>query len=129
MKKVILDTNAISALFRGSENVLRFISQAETVYISAIVLGELYTGFKHGSKEEQNRQWLTKLLEKPTVQTVDVSNETAEIYSDIMKALRKMGTPIPTNDVWLAAQAFETGSVLITLDKHFKNVQGLRLAF
>ena len=128
MKKVLIDTNAISAFFRGNEEVLAIISGAEIVYMSVIVLGELYAGFKQGAKEKQNRQLLARFLAKPTVQVFDVSNETAEIFSDIMHTLRKNGTPIPTNDVWLAAQAFETGSALITFDNHFKNIHGLRLA-
>ena len=128
MKKVLLDTNAINAFFRGSEEVLALIANAETVYMSVIVVGELYTGFKCGAKEKQNREWFAKFLAKPTVQVLDVTHETGEIYSDVMLDFRKNGTPIPTNDVWLAAQAFETGSALVTFDKHFKNIHGLRLA-
>jgi tRNA(fMet)-specific endonuclease VapC len=128
MKKVILDTNAVSTFFRGNEEVLATISGAEAVYMSVIVLGELYTGFKNGTKEKHNRLWLSQFLAKPTVQVFDVTIGTADIFSVIMHALRKKGTPIPINDIWLAAQAFETGSALVTFDSHFKHIQGLRLA-
>jgi tRNA(fMet)-specific endonuclease VapC len=128
MKKILIDTNAISEFFLGNEEVLAKIAEAEIIYISVVVLGELYAGFKNGTREKQNRQWLKQFCAKPSIQIADVTNETAEIFSDIMHSLRKKGKPIPTNDVWLAAQAFETGSAFITFDKHFTNIHGLRLA-
>ena len=125
--KVLLDTNALSALWNGDERVLDALGQAECVFMSIIVLGELFAGFRGGTRMKENRARLAGFLAKPTVHTLELSTETAEVYGQIKDALKKAGTPIPINDVWLSAQAIETGSVLITFDNHFGNVAGIRL--
>ena len=76
---------------------------------------------------KENRARLAGFLAKPTVRTLELSTETAEVYGQIKDALKISGTPIPINDIWLSAQAIETGSVLITFDNHFGNVSGIRL--
>lgn len=68
-----------------------------------------------------------EFLSKPTVRTLELSIETADIYGQIKDGLRKAGTPIPINDVWLSAQAVENGAVLVTFDSHFTKVPGVRL--
>ena len=125
--KVLLDTNALSALWSGDERILDALGQAECVFMSIIVLGELFAGFRGGTRIKENRARLAGLLAKPTVRTLELSTETAEVYGQIKNALKRAGTPIPINDVWLSAQAIETGSVLITFDNHFGNVSGIRL--
>ncbi len=127
MKKIILDTNAYVAFLAGDSAVLDALAQAEIVYISAIVLGELYAGFKGGRKESDNRTQLDVFLKKSTVHVVNVTQETADVFGAIKSSLKKTGTPIPINDVWIAAHATETGAVLITYDTHFSKVHGLRL--
>ena len=125
--KVLLDTNALSALWNGDERVLEALGQAECVLVSIVVLGELFAGFRGGSRMKENRARLTGLLVKPTVRTLELSIETAEVYGQIKDTLKRAGTPVPINDVWLSAQAIETGSVLITFDSHFRKVPGVRL--
>ena len=125
--KVLLDTNALSALWSGDERVLEALGQAECVFMSIIVLGELFAGFRGGTRIKENRVRLEGFLAKPTVRTLELSTETAEVYGQIKDALKRAGTPIPINDIWLSAQAIETGSVLITFDRHFGNVRGIRL--
>lgn len=127
MKKILLDTNAYSAFFSGNEDVLEALSEAEVVLMSVIVLGELFAGFQGGTKFSRNKALLEDFLSKPTVQLLDVSRETAEIFGEIKHQLKKEGTPIPLNDVWLAAQALETGARLVSLDSHFGKVKGLRM--
>ncbi len=127
MKKILLDTNAYTHYLRGDEHILTTLDKAETVYFSIFVLGELYAGFKGGNKEKQNLQLLEKFLEKSKVTILDASEETAEIFGGIKDALKKAGTPIPINDVWIASHAIETGAVLISYDAHFTKVQGVRL--
>ena len=127
MKKVILDTNAYSALFQGDEKVLDAIGSADVVFVSVIVLGELFAGFCGGSQESANRKRLNKFLSKPTVRILQVSKETAEIFGTVKHQLKSAGTPIPLNDVWIAAHALENGASLITLDRHFNKVPGIRL--
>ena len=125
--KVLLDTNALSALWNGDERVLDALGQAECAFMSIIVLGELFAGFRAGTRLKENRARLAEFLAKPTVRTLELSTETAEVYGQIKDALRRSSTPVPINDIWLSAQAIETGSVLITFDNHFGNVLGVRL--
>ena len=103
------------------------MSHADLVYLSVFVLGELYAGFKAGSKEAANRELLERFLTRATVRIVAATKETAEVFAEIKHALRKAGTPLPLNDVWIAAHAIETGSVLATFDSHFEKIAGLRL--
>ena len=127
MKSIVLDTSAYSNLMVGSEIVMTAIAESETVYMSIFVLGELYAGFKGGNKEEQNGAILKKLLKKPSVKILNATKETAEIFAATKHRLQKKGTPIPINDIWIAAHTFESGSVLVTFDKHFDVVDGLRI--
>jgi len=127
MKKILLDTNAYVRFLRGDEKVMTYLAQADSVYMSVFVLGELYAGFKAGNKERDNRQILERFLLKPTVSVLDATMETADVFGLIMASLKKSGTPIPINDVWIAAHALETGSILVTYDDHFAVIPGLRL--
>lgn len=127
MKKILLDTNAYAAFFSGEQPVFDALAQAEIVFISVIVLGELYAGFKGGSKEKENKQQLAAFLNRSTVQVLDVTSETAALFGDIKNRLKKAGMPLPINDVWIAAHVLETGSVLITYDEHFTKIPGLRI--
>jgi len=127
MKKILLDTNAYVRFLRGDEKVMGCLARADTVYMSVFVLGELFAGFKAGSKEKGNKQLLERFLLKPTVSVLDATMDTADIFGFIMASLRKSGTPIPINDVWIAAQCLETGSLLVTYDNHFAQIPGLRL--
>ena len=127
MKKVLLDTNAYTALRRGDEAILDVLGRADTVFMSAIVLGELHAGFKGGSKEVLNRKELVEFNSQPTVRILHVTQETAEIFGTIKHRLKTAGTPIPINDVWIAAHATEAGAFLVTHDDHFATVPGLLL--
>lgn len=127
MKKVLLDTNAYSGYLAGDKTVFQAIAEAESVFLSVIVLGELYAGFRGGTKFKFNIEILNKFLLKPTVNVLSVTEETSTVFGQIKNDLKQAGTPIPINDVWLASQAIESGSVLITYDDHFSNVAGLRI--
>jgi tRNA(fMet)-specific endonuclease VapC len=127
VRKIVLDTCAYTRLLVGEEDVLDAISAAETVYISVFVLGELYAGFTGGSRERENKAFLQRFLLKPTVKILNATSETAEIFGLVKSNLKKAGKPLPINDVWIAAHAIETGSVVITVDAHFAVVPGLRL--
>ena len=103
------------------------LAHADLVYLSVFVLGELYTGFKGGGKETANRALLDRFLRRPTVQMLAATRETAEVFAEIKNTLRQAGTPLPLNDVWIAAHTVETGSILATFDAHFRQIAGLRL--
>jgi tRNA(fMet)-specific endonuclease VapC len=127
MKRLVLDTNAYSALRKGDQKVFDAICEAEKIYISAIVMGELYAGFYNGVKIRENIKQLRNFLDKSPVEPAFVTDETAEIYGHLFTALRKKGTPLPLNDIWIAAQTMELGAVLISFDKHFERISGLRI--
>jgi tRNA(fMet)-specific endonuclease VapC len=127
MKKILLDTNAYSYYLRGNQDVLKILGDADVVYMSIFVLCELFTGFKGGDKEQQNKENIYLFLRKPLVNVLDATIETAEIFGLIKNNLKIKGIPIPINDIWVAAHAIETGSILITYDDHFKNIENIRL--
>lgn len=125
--KILLDTSAYTSLLAGNRAVLEILGAADTVYMSVLVLGELYAGFRGGRKERENRDRLEAFLTRPTVKILHATRETAELFGAVKDTLRRAGTPIPTNDVWIAAQAIETGSRLLSTDAHFRRVPGLYL--
>jgi len=126
--KVLIDTNAYSELMRGKEEIASFLDSAEVVYLSVVVAGELSAGFKGGDQERRNRSILKEFIQeggKTVLLPVDM--ETAERFGLIKDSLSRKGTPIPINDIWIAAQCMQTGSVLLSLDSHFSQVGGLLL--
>jgi tRNA(fMet)-specific endonuclease VapC len=127
MSKILLDTNCYTAFLAGDHDVLQALTEAQTTFVSIFVLGELYAGFKGGTREKENRNILGKFLKKPSVVTIDASIETAKLFGIIKDMLKQAGRPIPINDVWIAAHALEFGAELVTHDKHFLNIPGLRL--
>ncbi|OGG17357.1 twitching motility protein PilT [Candidatus Gottesmanbacteria bacterium RIFCSPHIGHO2_02_FULL_39_14] len=126
MKKVLVDSDAYTSLIKGSTDVRSELETAHKIYMSVIVLGELLAAFKKGRREKENLKILKKFLLKATVEIIEVGKETAEVYANIKSFLEKEGKPIPINDLWIASQTLETGSALITYDKHFLNIPGLR---
>ncbi len=127
MRSILLDTNAYTAVLAGDERVLEALARADTTYMSVVTVGELHAGFRGGSRFIINREQLASFLSKPTVQTLDVGPESAEIYGQLDDTLRRAGTPIPSNMLWLAAQAIQTGSVVISFNDHFREIPGVRL--
>lgn len=127
MKKILLDTNAYTRLFRGDKDVLEALGLVDTVFMSVFVLGELYAGFKGGNRESENRAQLDDFLRRPTVRILTATRETSDIFGTIKDRIKKAGTPIPINDVWIAAHATESGSHLMTYDTHFADITGLLL--
>ena len=127
MKSILLDTSAYSALLAGDSQVFDVVTGAQIVYLSVFVLGELHAGFRGGRKERDNRERLAAFMDKPTVKILLGTPDTAEIFGKIKDRLRKAGTPIPINDVWIAAHAIQSGTQVITFDEHFKKVSGLWL--
>ncbi len=120
--KVMLDTSAYSAFLRGNGEIKRALQEADEIYLNAIVLGELYSGFAQGSREKKNREILRDFLSSPRIQIAGLDEETAERYAAIITYLRSKGTPIPTNDLWIAATAMQYGLKLLTTDGHYRSV-------
>lgn len=123
--KLCLDTCAYSRLGLQPAGLMDCIDEAETVYLSSIVLGELFAGFSLGKREKENREALVRFLDLPAVEVVNIDAAIADRYGILIKILRKQGTPIPSNDIWIAASTLETGSRLVTYDSHFGCIPGL----
>ena len=123
--RVLLDSNAYSEFMRGNSHAGEIVRAAEEILISAIVLGEQLYGFRHGPRLGQNLAELRSFLERPYVSFLPVGPVTADRYARIMVSLRAKGRPIPTNDVWIAAHAMESGADLVSADRHFEHVEGI----
>ena len=127
MRRLLIDTNIYSYALRGDDGVVEVLKKAEHIGISVISIGELLSGFKGGDREQKNREELEKFLDSPRVIVYSVDEDTSEFYAEILNNLRDMGTPVPTNDIWIAAVAFQNGLKLFTKDEHFKAIAGLSL--
>jgi len=126
-ERILLDTNAWTDLRRGQPTVTRLVRTANRVLMSAIVVGELEFGFRRGTRTEDNLALLERFLGMSHVRFLYVTRTTSDRFGRVMAKLREEGTPIPTNDVWIAAHVLETGATLVSRDEHFERVYGLPL--
>ena len=123
--KILLDTNAYVGFKVGANAVVDIIVKSQHIVFSPVVLGELMFGFYNGTRFKQNMEDLNEFLRHEIVELIPLGEITADRYSRIAHQLRKQGTPIPTNDIWIAAQAMEQGAEPITSDRHFEQLPGL----
>ena len=123
--KVLLDTSAYVGFKRNLVEVVEIIIKSELILFSPVVLGELMFGFRNGTRFKENMDDLNKLLRHEVVKVVEIGEITSDRYSRIAAQLKRQGTPIPTNDIWIAAQTMEHGAELITSDPHFEKINGL----
>jgi tRNA(fMet)-specific endonuclease VapC len=124
--RVALDTNRMTDLFRGDAELAEQLGIVEEVWIPLIVLGEIKAGFRGGSQQRHNEGLLHKLLAKPTVDVLLPNQETAENYARLFVQLKQAGTPIPDNDLWIAALVLQHNLLLITRDRHFERIPQLQ---
>lgn len=125
MRPVLIDTNAYAAFKRGDKNMLAIIQHIETIAISPIILGELLAGFEGGNRTKKNKEELQLFLDSPRVRFFNITSDTAHYFSHIVSSLKRKGRPIPTNDIWIAAQSLEQGWIICTFDNHFQEIDGL----
>jgi tRNA(fMet)-specific endonuclease VapC len=129
VSRVLVDTSAYSAHLRGQPEVKATLQRAAELCVSAISLGELRAGFRKGTKVRQNEGLLQRFLASPRVRVVPVDEETADRYAVIHDQLRRAGTPVGSNDLWIAASALQHGLRLLTLDADFQRIPGLVVDF
>jgi tRNA(fMet)-specific endonuclease VapC len=110
---------------KGDSDVVAALKRIDQIGIATISIGELYSGFKGGRHEKKNRMELGIFLDPPRVTVFNIEVETADFYASILDNLKSNGTPIPTNDIWIAAVAFQNGCKLFSKDRHFCVVPGL----
>ena len=125
MKTLCLDTSAYSNFKAGHPQTAEVITQCRSVTVPAVVLGELRAGFRLGTRYEKNESELREFLSNPAVRVLDVDNDAAHNYAEIVVELRRKGTPIPTNDIWIAALAMREGATVLTFDAHFDTIGSL----
>lgn len=123
--KIMLDTSAYVAFKRNAIEMVEIIVGAELILFSPVVLGELMFGFRNGTRFKKNMSDFNNFLDHEAVELVQMGRTTSDRYSRIAAQLKQQGTPIPTNDIWIAAQTMEHGAELITSDRHFERIDGL----
>ncbi len=126
MMRLALDTNCYTEMCKGDEDVVELVEFAETVVLPFVVVAELRAGFAVGARTRQNERVLQRFLSKPGVDVVFASDATTQQYAQVYAQLRTQGTPIPTNDIWIAAIVLEHQLVLCTRDEHFDHLPQVR---
>ena len=122
MTRILVDTSAYSAFFRGHAGVKTLFQKVDEIVLSPIVLGELRAGFIAGAHRRKNGRELDLFLRSSRVSIVSIDEETSGYYAAIVHGLRIAGTPVPTNDIWIAASAMQHGLRVITTDRHFAKI-------
>ncbi len=117
--KLALDSNRYADLCRDVASVVEAVEHADEVWLPFIVLGELRAGFAAGNQGPRNEAVLRRFLLKPGVGVLYADDQTTHHYATVYRQLRRQGTPIPTNDMWIAALALQHSLVLCARDKHF----------
>nr|UXE44315.1 ribonuclease VapC4 [uncultured bacterium] len=125
MRQALLDTSFYSAMMKRHDGAVRLVRSATGIALNPVILGELRYGFANGNLREQNERILSEFLDEPYVTLLPIDNVTSEFYALISSTLRKVGKPIPTNDIWIAASAMQHGCDLLTLDGHFEHISNL----
>ena len=127
MTAVAIDTNAYAAFRKGDADAIEVLTMVDHIVVPTVVLGELHAGFALGKRTATNERDLARFLASPRVEVRAVDERTSVVYGGVFMQLRKQGTPIPTNDIWIAACALVAGTPLFTFDAHFAYVDQLLL--
>jgi predicted nucleic acid-binding protein len=122
VSRYCLDTSAYSRFQRGDDRVVEILDRAERIGVPTVTLGELRTGFLLGARRDKNEAELGEFLANPVVDVLTVDDEASRHYALIVADLRRAGTPVPTNDIWIAATAVRAGAVVLTFDRHFEAI-------
>ena len=122
MSRYCLDTSAYSQFKRGDRQVVELIDAAEWLGVPTVVVGELWVGFLSGAQLTRNEAELHEFLAHPIVEVLAVDRDVARLYGEIVVSLKEAGTPLPTNDIWIAATAARFGAAVLTYDTHFGGI-------
>ena len=125
--RIVLDTNRYVDLCKGVDETVELLEQAEEILMPFVVLGELRAGFVRGRREAENERVLRRFLLKDGVRVLFADDQTTHHYASVFRQLRKQGTPIPTNDMWIAALVLQHNVVLHARDQHFDHLPQLIL--
>lgn len=117
--RIALDTNRYADFAKGVEGIVQIIREAERIFLPFITLAELRAGFLCGKRARPNEALLTRFLHSPRVGVLYPDDQTTHHYARLFYQLRKQGTPIPTNDIWIAALVVQHDLILCARDRHF----------
>ncbi len=120
--KFALDTNAYSAVARGELRYVALVQAAQQVYVPFVVVAELRAGFAAGTISRRNEAMLMRFLSAARVGVLYADEQTTHRYAHVYAQLRRQGTPIPTNDLWIAAIVLQHDLPLLTSDAHFSKI-------
>ena len=123
--KVLLDTNRLTDLLRGDPKIVEQVEQAVEVWVPFVTMGEIKAGFLAGNRSENNHRLLHQLLHQPGIGVLFADRETSDYYARLFFQLRKAGTPIPTNDLWIASLSVQYELTLLSRDEHFDKLPQL----
>jgi tRNA(fMet)-specific endonuclease VapC len=123
--RIALDTNRYVDLCKAVGETLELLETAEAIILPFVVLGELRAGFAFGRRQAENERTLRRFLLKDGVRVVFADDQTTHHYAAVFRQLRKQGTPIPTNDMWLAALVLQHNLALHARDRHFDHLPQL----
>ena len=123
--RLALDTNRYVDLCRGDELAVQRVREAERIYLPFVTLAELRAGFLCGTKARQNERGLTRFLNSPRVRVLYPDDQTTHHYARVFQQLRDQATPIPMNDIWIAALVLQHDLALFARDRHFDHLSQL----
>ena len=123
MKPLLLDTNVLIRFFRSDQRIASIISTFERIVLQTVVIGEYMAGVDPKTTGGQRQlEVLAAFLDSPSVKISSVTEDVASLYARLFRVLKVAGTPIPQNDMWIAACSLETGATLLSFDRHFEDV-------
>ncbi|OED44818.1 hypothetical protein AB833_00595 [Chromatiales bacterium (ex Bugula neritina AB1)] len=123
--RLALDTNAYSGMTRADASIIDVLERADSLYLPFIVVAELRAGFSLGTKGSANERELVRFMASPDVTVLHSSDMTLHHYARLYRQLRSQGTPVPTNDLWIAAIVVEHELTLCTRDSYFQRMPQL----
>ena len=121
---MILDTNALSAFADGEPDAVAEIGKAPQIAIPVIVMGEFLFGIAQSRRRAEYEGWINRILD--TSQFLELGAVTASAYAEVRLELKHSGTPIPSNDMWIAALCRQHSLSILSKDQHFDRVKGVR---
>ena len=121
---MILDTNALSAWADGDAGIEAPLRSTDRLVVPSVVLGEYFFGIRQSRHRRRYEDWLTRFL--PETEIATITSATADSYADIRLELKRLGTPIPQNDLWIAALARQHVLAVLSRDTHFDIVERIK---
>jgi len=120
--RLALDVNRYTDYCRDVPVAVETLQRADRIFLAFIVLGELRAGFRLGTRQRENERALGEFLQSPRVEVLYADEATTHFYADLFAELRRAGTPVPTNNLWIAALVVQHDLTLFTRDRHFERV-------